>query len=55
MNTTLPDDLVQWITENCADTDSPLEFWLELAEEFSKLSKSEAKWLIDHLRDSINE
>ena len=55
MNTFLPDDLVQWITENCVDTSAPLEFWIELAEEFSKLSKSEAKWLIDYLKESVNE
>ena len=46
----LPDGLIQWISENCVDTSYPLEFWIEFAEHFSKLSRSDQEWLIDFLK-----
>lgn len=51
----LPDSIYQWIVENCADSDYPVEFWVEMAECFAKLSRAEQKWFIDYLKESINE
>ena len=50
----LSDSVYQWIVENCADSSYPVEFWVEMAECFAKLSRAEQKWVIEYLETRVS-